>query len=279
MSVRINAAFRLLAAAWWDRMTKEQQNRYLQTHPRSRKKVIDNGSTPANPPKEAPKKEAPKKEAPKKEAPKKEAPKKEAPKPADKPQKSAPKPEQPTGKVAKGKAAHKAATADLTPQQTQAIKEYTGSMYRTVNPKLRDGKPVSKADMKDVKLMDQAFDGAKTKEPIEVYRGLGETDRDLFANIKVGQSFMDHGFVSTSTDKDTAFNFARGDTPTVMRVQVPTGSKAISVDALSAFKKSGYVTRSENEILLNRGGSYKVVSITPGKGKRVPRVITVEYSD
>src|ERR1700682_4307494 len=268
MIIRINAAFRLLAAAWWDRMTEQQQRRYIERHPRSRKKVIDQGINAVKPEeKKEPRKEEPKKESPmqKKESPtskpaekpqRKEEPKTETPKSAEKPTQEKP----PASKSAptssapvKGKAAHKAASADLNPEQVQAVKEYTGSMYLTVNPRLRAGKPVPKEDAKDVKLLDQAFSKAHTKEPIEVYRGIGFTDQDMFANIKVGQSFKDGGFVSTSTDKDTAFNFARGDTPTVMRVQVPAGSKAISVDALSTFKKGGHATRSENEILLNRG--------------------------
>jgi len=247
MSTQLNAAFRLLAAAWWDRMTKEQQTRYLETHPKSRKKVIDNSGAPAKPAKEAPKQKT-------------------------QPQQRI---EQPAGKVAKGKSAHKSATVELTPEQTQAIKEYTGSMYLTVNPLLRAGKPVAKADMKEMKLIDQAFDKAKTTEPIEVYRGVGGA---RYANLKPGDSFKDEGFVSTSTDKDTADVFTRGDDQAIMQIQVPKGSKAISVDAFSVFKKGGAAVRSENEILLNRGGHYKVVSVKPAKGRQ-PKIITVEYSE
>jgi ADP-ribosyltransferase exoenzyme len=242
--MKLEAAFRLVeAAAWWDRMTADQQTQYLKTHPKSRKKVAGPKSRTKPKPEETP----------------------------------APiKPQADGSKLTRGKGAHKAAAVDLTPEQVQAVKEYTGSMYLTVNPRLRAGKPVAKADMKEMKLIDQAFSKAKTTEPIEVYRGLGNSVR--YANLKPGESFKDEGFVSTSTDKDTAFNFARGEEETVMHIQVPKGSKAISVDALSVFKKGGYATRSENEILLNRGASYKVISVTPAKGKN-PKIITVEYSD
>jgi hypothetical protein len=36
------------------------------------------------------------------------------------------------------------------------------------------------------------------------------------------------------------------------------------------------MVRSEEEILLNRGGTFKVVSIKPGRRGK-PRVVTVEY--
>lgn len=241
--IRVEAVTRLLAG-WWDNLSREQQQRYLKNHPRSKNKV--NSQDPVETP-----------------APIKPQPEKI---------------KEQARKVAKGKAAHKAASVELSPQQTQAIKEYTGSMYKSVNPRLRAGKPVPKADSKDVKLVDEAFSKASTTEAIEVYRGVGATEQDTFANLQVGSSFEDKGFVSTSTDKDTADNFSRGDNPTILHIQVPAGSKAISVDSLSVFKKGGYATRSENEILLNRGGSYKVVSIKPAK-RGQPRVVTVEYAD
>jgi hypothetical protein len=178
-------------------------------------------------------------------------------------------------KPVKGKAAHKAASAKLDEKEVQALKEYTGSMYTTVNPLLRAGKPVSKEDRNEVKLVDEAFKKAKTTEPIEVYRGISG---DFYSGLKDGDVFEDKGFVSTSTDLDTADNFARGDAKAIMKVQVPKGSRAISVDSLSVFKKGGAAVRSENEILLDRGGKFKVISIKPGKGNQ-PKIITVEYSD
>jgi len=281
----LNAAYRLLAD-WWDSLSPKQQKRYLELHPRSKKHKLgkkDESDTETQ--KEPAKQEtkSPKQEKPESKPEPKEPPKAEKPKtpPAAKPQAEQPKSEQPSevAKPAKGKAAHKAATPQgLDDAQKQAIKEYTGSMYLSVNPALRKGKPVPAEDRKEMKLVDEAFSKAKTTEPLEVYRGIGPSDADMFANLKVGEIFQDKGFVSTSTDKDTADNFSRGETPTMMQIQVPKGSKAISVDSMSVFQKGGHAKRSENEILLNRGGSFKVLSIKPAK-RGQPRIITVEYQD
>lgn len=216
-------------------------------------------------------------------APAKPAPVKVAPKPAPEKKEPAPKvapqqtPDQPK-KAAKGKAAHDAATVQVSDAERQALNDYTGSMYIEVNKALRSGKPIPKSDQKEVKLIDQAFSRASTTEDIQVYRGVGPTDMDKFANLKPGDSYTDDAYLSTSTNLSTADNFSRGDTPTILNIQVPKGSKAISVDSLSQFKKGGHMVRSEEEILLNRGGKYKVVSIKPAR-RGSPRVITVEYQN
>lgn len=259
----LNATYRLLAD-WWDSLSPKQQKRYLELHPRSRKHKLGQ-------------KDEPEAKAP--ESEQQQPVKKEKPAPAPEPQAEKPATEQSVSKPLKGKAAHKAATPQgLDDAHKQAIKEYTGTMYINVNQALRKGKPVPKEDRAEMKLVEEAFSKARTTEPLEVYRGIGPSDQDMFAGLKVGDSFQDKGYTSTSTDKDTADNFSRGDNPTIMQIQVPKGSKAISVDSMSVFKKGGHAVRSENEILLNRGGSFKVVSIKPGK-RGQPRIVTVEYQD
>lgn len=276
----LNAAYRLLAD-WWDSLSPKQQKRYLELHPRSKKHKLGKKDEPEADSHKAPAKPESKAAEPTDKPNSKAEPKAEKPKAPETKQPAQPKSEgQPSeANPAKGKAAHKAATpTGLDDAHRDAIKEYTGSMYIDVNQALRKGKPIPAADRKEMKLVDEAFSKAKTTEPMEVYRGIGPSDSDMFANLKLGDSFQDKGFVSTSTDKDTADNFSRGDTPTMLQINVPKGSKAISVDSMSVFKKGGMAKRSENEILLNRGGSFKVLSIKPGK-RGQPRIITVEYQD
>lgn len=244
--VKVHAVQRLIAD-WWSAMSPQQQERYLKKHPRSSRNKQGKSEDVSKP----------------------------VVKKKPVAQKPTPSPAPVANKVAKGKRAHKAAQVELNPQEVDALKEYTGSMYQSVNKQLRAGKPVSKADRKEVKLVDDAFSKAKTAEPIEVYRGISG---EFYSKLKPGETFKDHAFVSTSADIDTADNFARGEHKALMKVQVPKGSKAISVDSLSVFKKGGAAVRSENEILLNRGGSYKVVSIKPARPGQ-PQIITVEYSD
>lgn len=164
-----------------------------------------------------------------------------------------------------GSKAHEAAKTQMDARETEAVKNYTGAMFRDVNPALRSGKPIPKKDRRDVDHMDAVFAKSSTKEPMTVYRGVSP---DVAAKMQKGSSFKDGAFVSTTSDKSTAQSFARGG-GAVMEVRVPKGSKAVSVRDVSQFGKS------EQEILLNRGGNYRVVDVKKATRTR-PQTIVVE---
>lgn len=182
----------------------------------------------------------------------------------------APKPApQKAPKDAPDDAVHAAASAALSPRQTEAFKNYCGAMFRDVNPRLRSGKPVAREDAADLREMDRAFATAATKEAMTLYRGVGG---DFATALIAGASFRDGAFVSASSSKQSAENFRRGDGSAMMEIRVPKGSKAISVRDLSQFGKS------EKEILLNRGGRFRVVERVNGT-RTQPTKIVVEYSE
>lgn len=174
-------------------------------------------------------------------------------------------------KPATGNKAHAAAQAKLSPAETEALKNYTGSMYVDLNARLRAGKPISKGDKKDFEQMQKAFSAASTTENMTVFRGI---NGEKFANLKPGESFSDKAYSSTSTNKDTANVFSGyGDTQSILNIEVPKGSRAISAESFSAFKSGG---KSENEIILDKDANYVVTKVDPPSRSK-PRVIHVKY--
>lgn len=181
------------------------------------------------------------------------------------------------GTYVSGRQAQSASKLDMTPEERQSMKEYTGAMYRTVNSALRSGKPIPRGDRKDVERMDRAFARASTKEPMTVYRGIS---KDFSDKLLEGATFKDPGFSSSTSNKNTAeaFSHFSGSKGAVMEIRVPKGSKAISLENISAFGGATSNASSEGEILLNRGGTYRVVKVIPGTRTRTQKII-VEYQN
>jgi len=175
-------------------------------------------------------------------------------------------------KPSTGAKAHKAANVSLTSEETQSMREYTGSMYVDLNKRLRDGKPPAKGDAKDVANMDKAFAKSGTTEDIQVYRGVNGAQ---FKNLKPGQSIKDPAYTSTTTDANTANVFTGyGDNQAMLKITVPKGSKAISADKFTTMKGKG--GKTESEIILDRGGEYVVDKVEPAKHGK-PAIIHVTY--
>lgn len=85
---------------------------------------------------------------------------------------------------------------------------------------------------------------------IEVYRGVRYADELLGPEgSRVGQTFTDEAFLSTSTDPEWAAGFG----PTLLRIRVPAGTRAIR----TADREPDQV---ESEILLDRRLQYRVVA-------------------
>jgi len=147
-------------------------------------------------------------------------------------------------------------------------------MFRDLNPRLRAGQQPKASDRADVKALDEAFAQSKTTAPITVYRGVGG---DIVSRLTPGATFRDGAYQSTSSDRKAAENFVRGTgnimeqrrTSALMEITVPEGARAMSVRDVSQFSKS------EQEVLLDRGGEYRVTGVRQGTRTR-PTVIQVE---
>lgn len=186
-------------------------------------------------------------------------PKAIAPSTPSKPKKETPKQAE-ARNAAEMQTRHSASSVEMSPREVEAMKNYSGAMYQDLNSRLRKGKGASKGDAEDLKQMDKVFERASTKEPINVYRGVSP---EMVAKLKPGATFTDGGFSSTTASRDIAEGYSSFGGPggAVMEIKVPKGSKAVSLKDTSSFGGSSSSTRSEEEILLNRGGKFKVVEV------------------
>lgn len=152
------------------------------------------------------------------------------------------------------------------------VKDYTSS-YSFINEPLRNKKYIGSGKkekfVEAVKGMTNAIDKSTLKEGIWVQRGVSElningvnlsynaTTEDL--NNLIGKSFEDQGFYSASAHKGASFGLSKS---VVINTYAPKGTKALYVNPISYFSGG-----SENEIILQRGYSYKITKAYKSNGK------------
>lgn len=122
------------------------------------------------------------------------------------------------------------------------------------------------------------------KEPVTVLRGLDlreDYSRELIDSLRPGVEFQDHGFTSTTLSSAYMDTFhapaAPRESDAVVEIRVPAGTKAGYITGVLT-KGSGEADTSldkEKELLLPRGGKYRVVEV--GKYREHGIRVVVEY--
>lgn len=187
-----------------------------------------------------------------------------------------------TEKKASPKEAIPPISDDVSLDHINSLMAYTGNSS-SINGGLRNGK-LSERDKKIVKHLDEVISSAKpTKADTTVYRGI-TADSDFakkLASAKEGEVISDKAFMSTSVNKSKALEYARdaGDAGSkkgksggvVMEINVPKGTKTINLSGESDVN-------SNEEVILGRGTSVKVTSVTK-KGGETPVKVDVVKSE
>ena len=160
----------------------------------------------------------------------------------------------------------------LSDSEKDSIYQYTSVHFRDINPMLRSDKDPILATRDEVSEwvtnIDSALAKAELSDDIVVYRGIDEsffgekyTAQEINEFI-AGHTLTDKGYWSTSANKESLPRFA-DQKPYVMEVKVPKGTgRGQYVSQISAHKK-------EDEYLISRGSSYKIVSARQERGKIV----------
>lgn len=154
--------------------------------------------------------------------------------------------------AARGDEALQAATVPLrSAAERKAYADYV-SQYRFVNGALRENAgtiPVTRAMAAERRLaagLDSAMARGALPQDIQVYR-IGGTVEFRDGIPRVGDEWVDHGYVSTSIRPKT--DARRGDVQ--MRILVPGGTRAVATPELDV-----------GEILLDRGQRFRVVRVS-----------------
>ena len=157
----------------------------------------------------------------------------------------------------------------LTEDEKQSIKDYTGSLYSSLNKFLREPdrlsiiykdspnklKQLTDSYTQKSNTITNALKKYKTKKPMIVYRGVGSNVIEQYGDmLEVGNIFEEAGFVSTSSDRDVSESFSY-DGGMLMEIHVPKGSRAASIDNLSNYKGK------EWEVLVDKGAKFLIKEV------------------
>lgn len=161
-------------------------------------------------------------------------------------------------------------TPNLTIDEKEAIRYYTGGGFHSINKHLRGHKGFETIEPHAntaIKRLTEAIDKTNLNEPMIVHRGfdhqqsnkmladkIGLKMEDISDPIKLrnvinsGHVFTDNGFGSTSIATQTAWQGVQ------MHVYCPSGTKGLYVDKLST-------NPGEYEYLLQRNTKYRLTGI------------------
>lgn len=151
--------------------------------------------------------------------------------------------------------------ANLTLDEKDAIGEYTDNWFNHVNGSLRGvdrrGNPyvprnslVAEKTPEYISKINAAMSKAGgSPEDLRLFRGMKDTNRVFPNGLKVGDVFSDKGFVSASSDLDTAFGYSRH----------PGGGMLFEIEVKRGTQLLPLKNSAESEFLLKPGQSFRVI--------------------
>jgi hypothetical protein len=150
------------------------------------------------------------------------------------------------------------------PEFSMAISAYEGRTAYDMNEALRDAQ-ISDDGYKPIfESLDKAIETAPPlSEELVTYRGVKGNGLDFFEKLKVGDTWEDKGFTSTTIDPGVAQQFG-GSQPyydgIVFRMKLPAGTKGIFPSGYHEPIYGWKADTSEAEFLLPRASKFKVVA-------------------
>ena len=159
---------------------------------------------------------------------------------------------------------------DLPEERLEAVLAYTGSDFQNINEYMREGRftdPDDALEEQIQRLQETIEDAPVLPNAQLVYRGASlqtfGVDSIEELELKVGESFQDDGFISTTFRQETAEDFADAPDEVVMEVRLPARTSGLAVGNISE-------NYQESELIL-LPGQMRLVGI------RDERHIVVEY--
>jgi hypothetical protein len=114
--------------------------------------------------------------------------------------------------------------------------------------------------------------------PVRLTRGVPD---HIVKDLQPGQTYTDHGYMSTSWSAKKAQNF--GDGTTQLEITIPPGFKFLSVPSITAAAKSAgqpyhHLADDEGEAILPRGTTLRLSHVEQKDGKKIYHVHAVSNS-
>jgi len=146
---------------------------------------------------------------------------------------------------------------------------YISEKYEAINTDLREG-DISAENRETIKQLDAALAKSQLTKDTKLYEdqrlyraaSVPEVNAALKSGNLKGLEFTEKGFTSTTSDKETARSFQRGEESRLFVVNAPKGTKAGKPGELAGILKG------EKEVLLARNTRYRVKNVEKVKEKR-----------
>lgn len=155
----------------------------------------------------------------------------------------------------------------LSTEQKEAISIYTSGGYKSINPHLRSGKPISAEGQEYVNNLHSALSNSRLKNDVTVYRGVDSDALPCGGNISdedlVGKVMIDRGFMSTSFLINIAREFSQEN---IFVIHAPAGEQGAYIGKMSSVPR-------EDELLFNTNSIMKIKSVE--RDERGTRIIHV----
>jgi hypothetical protein len=150
------------------------------------------------------------------------------------------------------------------PEFSGAISNYEGRLGYDMNEALRDPQISEDGYKPTIDALDKAMEIAPPlSEEVVAYRGVKGNGLDFFDRLKVGDTWEDKGFTSTTIDPAIARRFG-GEQPyydgIIFRMKLPAGTKGIFPSGYHEPMYGWEPDTSEAEFLMPRGSKFKVVA-------------------
>lgn len=173
---------------------------------------------------------------------------------------------------------------DFTENERRGVVDYTASYYRDMNSALRDGSYSSLSKISSLKKRidncTSALEKTSVAEDTVVWRGMGskntlarelgisrsELSQMMSDGSIVKKQFTEKGFASTGVIESSGWN-----KEVFLEIYVPEGTQGMYVAPISNFKR-------ENELLLQRGTTFKIMKAERVNGKYKLYVLIVDQS-
>lgn len=161
--------------------------------------------------------------------------------------------------------------AGLTPEQREAVWDYSETGYIYINNYLRKKEDsISPYYQVQTDHLHNALKNQRLGQRLTLYRGLNNDFLNDYKGLTneelVGKIFSDRAFVSTSLLKEDCF----GDRPVLLEIDVPPRARGAYIGRLSGLG------HRESEVLLDKEQVFRVDSARWENGQRVLKVTLLE---
>lgn len=148
-------------------------------------------------------------------------------------------------------------------EEDYALENYTGLTFDPINKYLWGTYEGNPNILQDIKALDSLLNRNKTPRNAKVFRAIKTKDYAKLIESGEGTEFVFKGFTSTSAKKHIAEEFLKhyqetGQSAMIAEINVPKGTPSFFIGPRS-MHSNGY---NEAELLLKRGLTYKIKSIT-----------------